>query len=67
MILVLDANMSMAEFRTTIATPGGANTTGGSGIDLIAVKNCKLFSAQNLGKNGSDHPAMLYRVVKDKR
>lgn len=62
-VLVLDANMSMAEFRTTIATPGGVKWVGGSGIDLIAVKNAKLLSAKNLGKNGSDHPAMLYRVT----
>lgn len=61
-VLVLDANMHLEEFRTTISGPAGAQA-GGVGIDLIAVKNAKLFSAQNLGLNGSDHPAMLYKVI----
>ena len=62
-ILVLDANMSATEFRIGIADPGEAHV-GGHGIDLIAVKNCQLFMAKNLGNHGSDHPAMFYRVVK---
>lgn len=60
-VLVLDANMSHSEFRTKVAGPGGAKT-GGVGVDLIAYKNAALLSARNLGKNGSDHPAMLYRL-----
>jgi hypothetical protein len=58
-VLVLDANMGLGEFRSTIAQPGGA-LAGGVGIDLEAHKDCTLVSAKDLGHNGSDHPAMLY-------
>lgn len=53
--------MRLAEFREKISGPAGAQA-GGDGIDLIAVKNAHIVSARNLGRNGSDHPAMLYRV-----
>lgn len=61
-VLVLDANMSLTLFRETIAGPSVAHS-GGVGVDLIAAKNSQIHSARNLGKHGSDHPAMLYTVT----
>ena len=58
-ILVLDANMGLKEFDTTIAGPGNAEATG-EGVDLAAWRNCELVKKKNLGKKISDHPAMLY-------
>ncbi len=61
-ILVLDANMSMEDFKKDIAIPGGADAVDGKRIDLIAVKNATLLVAASIGRRISDHPAMLYRV-----
>lgn len=58
-ILVLDANMSQAELRDKIAEPVDALTTG-VGIDLAVFKNANCVSTRDLGKHGSDHPALLY-------
>lgn len=58
-VLVLDANMSQPEFRQRIADKVGAQVLG-SGIDIAAYKNARCVSVRDLGKRGSDHPAMLY-------
>lgn len=58
-VLVLDANMKLDDFEKVIAKPSGMQAAG-HGIDLVGYKNCRLLRSQNLGKNGSDHPAMLY-------
>lgn len=63
-LLGLDANMSLTEFRETIAQPSGSEADG-SGIDLVLYKNAVLHSKQNLGNHGSDHPAMLYKFFAD--
>lgn len=59
-ILLLDANMSLADFRHVIAKPGKANASG-VGIDLEAHKNCQLVKETNLGRGLSDHPAIKRR------
>lgn len=61
-VLLIDSNMSKAEFDKTIADPAGAEFDGAR-IDLAAYRNADLVSMKNLGKHGSDHPAMLYGFV----
>lgn len=56
-VLVLDANMGLPAFKTTIATPAGAEASG-IRIDLEAHKNCELVEEDNLGNGISDHPAI---------
>lgn len=65
-ILVLDANMRLDEFETTIAKPGGAEAAG-TGIDLVGWKNCRLVNRDNLGKGPSDHPAKMYTFTLKKK
>lgn len=59
LILILDANMRLPEFRLNIAGPAGMKADG-ENIDLTAYRNVRLISKKNLGKHGSDHPVMLY-------
>jgi hypothetical protein len=65
-VLVLDANMGIHEFETSIAKPGGADASG-FGIDLEAHKNCKLVDEDNLGKGISDHPAVKRKYAARRR
>lgn len=59
-ILIIDSNMSKAEFNEQIADPVDA-TVRGHRIDIAAFKNVHLEEMKNLGKGPSDgHPAMLY-------
>lgn len=58
-VLVLDANMSQAEFRQRVASQVGAQVLGDN-IDIAAFKNAVCVSVRDLGKRGSDHPAMLF-------
>lgn len=61
-VLVLDANMRLPEFRKEIADPSGMKATGYR-IDLIGYKNAELHRSQRLGLHGSDHNAMLYQLL----
>lgn len=61
-VLVLDANMSLTEFRETIAHPSGMNATG-IHIDIAGYKNITFVSKSDLGHRGSDHPAVCYEFV----
>lgn len=61
-VLLIDSNMSKVEFDKTIADPSGAEFAG-KRIDLAAWRHADLVSMEDLGKHGSDHPAMLYGFV----
>lgn len=54
-----DYNMGQKEVQSRIGSKVGAKTAG-QGIDLVEYESCRLISASNLGKRGSDHPMMKY-------
>lgn len=65
-VLVLDANMGIREFESSIAEPGGAEASA-VGIDAEAHKNCELVDEDNLGKGISDHPAVKRKYAARRR
>lgn len=59
-----DYNLPKPAVRKSIADPVGARMAG-YGIDLAVYKNCLLVEHAELGRHGSDHPAVLFVFEKN--